>query len=573
MVGSVPGYALFLGGEPSQVSDLLAEIMQRKILVFVCDQSLSSALEQAGLRLDWDSGVVSLDFDHALGFIWRVAQVFGNLEVEQDVIPYVQRRLKGFSLLLGDADEEKMEKAQLAMQLGCPFLSTGSIPPMADIWKLASEETSVNEQVDLSDIVQLAIDQRGMQISVSMPKIPVDYDAAFSGQAVRDLEDGICLKGVELTRISDKVVDGRIQIVGADLDGISGKTQPYGVLVEVSGREMQPDFEPVLERQIETMFNEADGVIHRGQRTLVSLRITQKAIDKGLSLKHLGQVLHARYHNEFGNILSRVQITFFTDPEKVKKLTDTASNIYDARDQRIGDLTDEAVDTFYTCNLCQTIAAGHLCVISPEHPGACGAVDWLDARAAVSIKPVGPNKAITVSKDSLIDERLGQWESVNQMVRQESGGVLNAYSLYSLMEDPATACGDFECITAMLPLTNGVMVVEHGYSGLTPSGMDWDMLYEMVGAGMPVPGFLGHSKRALHRDKYIAAEGGFRRIVWMNHSLREELRPILEALAEKEGLSGYVDMIPTEENGTTEDEILAYISTVNHPALQLAPII
>jgi len=390
---------------------------------------------------------------------------------------------------------------------------------------------------------------------------------------VRDLEDGICLKGVELTRISDKVVDGRIQIVGADLDGISGKTQPYGVLVEVSGREMQPDFEPVLERQIETMFNEADGVIHRGQRTLVSLRITQKAIDKGLSLKHLGQVLHARYHNEFGNILSRVQITFFTDPEKVKKLTDTASNIYDARDQRIGDLTDEAVDTFYTCNLCQTIAAGHLCVISPEHPGACGAVDWLDARAAVSIKPVGPNKAITVSKDSLIDERLGQWESVNQMVRQESGGVLNAYSLYSLMEDPATACGDFECITAMLPLTNGVMVVEHGYSGLTPSGMDWDMLYEMVGAGMPVPGFLGHSKRALHRDKYIAAEGGFRRIVWMNHSLREELRPILEALAEKEGLSGYVDMIPTEENGTTEDEILAYISTVNHPALQLAPII
>jgi len=143
MVGSVPGYALFLGGKPSQVSSLLAEITHRKILVFVCDQSLSYALEQAGSRLDWDSGVVSLDFDHALGFIWRVAQVFGNLEVEQDVIPYVQRRLKGFSLLLGDADEEKMEKAQLAMQLGCPFLSTGSIPPMADMISSNSRSISV----------------------------------------------------------------------------------------------------------------------------------------------------------------------------------------------------------------------------------------------------------------------------------------------------------------------------------------------------------------------------------------------------------------------------------------------
>jgi acetyl-CoA synthase len=157
---------------------------------------------------------------------------------------------------------------------------------------------------------------------------------------------------------------------------------------------MKPDFEPVLERQIETMFNDVDGVVHRGQRTMVTLRVTQKAINKGFRLRHLGEILHARYHNEFGNILNRVQITFFTEPAQIQTVAKRAQVIYEQRDKRLSSLTDEDVDTFYTCNLCQSIAGGHLCVISPEHPGVCGAVDWMDTRAAVNIRPVGPNKAV-----------------------------------------------------------------------------------------------------------------------------------------------------------------------------------
>jgi acetyl-CoA synthase len=311
--------------------------------------------------------------------------------------------------------------------------------------------------------------------------------------------------------------------------------------------------------------------MHRGQRTIVTLRIAQKAIDKGLRLRHLGEILHARLHNEFGSILSRVQVTIATESALIEAIRKKAQAIYEKRDQRLGSLTDEDVDTFYTCNLCQTIAAGHLCVISPERPGACGAVDWMDARAAVTIQPVGPNKAI--KKEGLLDAKLGQWESVNQITAQESGGAIEAYSLYSLMQDPGSACGDFECITALLPLANGVMVIGRAYNGMTPSGMEWTMLYEIVGAGMPVPGFLGHSKRALHRDKFIAAEGGWRRIVWMNHALREELRPALEALADKGEIPGFVEMIATEENALTEDEIMAHMEAVGHPALMMEPMI
>jgi acetyl-CoA synthase len=343
------------------------------------------------------------------------------------------------------------------------------------------------------------------------------------------------------------------------------------LLVEVSGLEMQPDFESVLERQIETLLNDLHGVMHRGQRANAHLRISREAIERGLRLRHLGEILHSRFHNEFGNILSRVQVTFFTDPAQVEQLTAQAQAVYVRRDSRLAGLTDETVDTFYTCTLCQTIAAGHLCVISPEHPGVCGAQDWMDTRAAVGIRPVGPNRA--VEKNGLLDARLGQWESVNQVVQQESGGVRNSYSLYSMLEDPGSACGDFECITAMLPLTNGVMLIDHTYTEVTPSGMDWDMLYETVGGGTPVPGFLGHSKRVVRSSKFISAEGGWRRIVWMNHSLREEMRPVLEALAAAEGLESFVDQIATEQDALSQEEVLAHLEVVGHPALGMGAMI
>jgi len=562
--GSIPGYALLMGDDINQALPILEALTQRQIMVFVVEETLQNALQDAGVALGWDTHVIPLSMPKSLGCIARVAQTFGNINTEAETLTYARERLLGFTILAGNPSPERLDLAQRALSLGCPLLTTGEVPLLAGEWQIPP-----TGNIPPGDIVQIAIEKRGLQIHVPLPTLPIAYSPDFSGQVVRDDACGACLTGVELTVTSEDIVDGQINIVGPDLDSGFSAEQPYAMLIEVSGREMQPDFEPVLERQIETIFNDADGVMHRGQRSMVTLRIAQKTIDKGFRLRHLGEILHARYHNEFGNILSRVQITIFTEPAQVQALHERAQTIYQQRDDRLGSLTDEDVDTFYTCNLCQTIAAGHLCVISPEHPGACGAVDWMDARAAVSIRPVGSNKAVV--KDGLLDAKIGQWESVNKIVAQESGGAITAYSLYSLMQDPGSACGDFECITAMLPLSNGVMVVGHDYEGMTPSGMDWAMLYEMVGAGMPIPGFLGHSKRALHRDKFISAEGGWRRIVWMNHSLREELRPALEALASAAGVSGFVNMISTEQNALSEDEVMEYMSEVGHPALSMNP--
>jgi acetyl-CoA synthase len=567
--GSIPGYALLIGSDVAQALPILESLTQRQIVVFVTEDALQNTLQETGVSLGWDSGIVPLQMTKALGCIARVAQTFGNTDEPDDVLRYARERLFGFTILLGEATPEHLGLAEAALSFGCPLLSNAQLPLSVENWKVSPDYHAAIGGVELHDIVQIGIEERGLKIQVPLPELPVAYSTDFSGQTVRDDSCGACFTGVELVVTGEDVVDGRITLTGLDLEAAAKGNQPYAMMVEVSGREMQSDFEPVLEKQIETIFNDMDGIMHRGQRQMVTLRIAQKSIDKGLSLRHLGEVLHARLHNEFGNILSRVQISTTTDPAQIQAIQERAQAIYEKRDKRLESLVDEDVDTFYTCNQCQTIAAGHLCVISPERPGACGAVDWMDARAAVSIQPVGSNKA--VKKEGLLDARLGQWESVNQIARQESGSAITAYSLYSLMQDPGSACGDFECITAMLPLSNGVMVIEHTYKGMTPSGMDWAMLYEMVGAGVPTPGFLGHSKRALGTQKFISAEGGWQRIVWMNHALREELRSVLEALAAEAGVPGFVDMISTEQNAVSEEEILLYLKSVGHPALMMEP--
>ena len=58
---------------------------------------------------------------------------------------------------------------------------------------------------------------------------------------------------------------------------------------------------------------------------------------------------------------------------------------------------------------------------------------------------------------------------------------------------------------------------------MTPSGMKFSTLAGTVGGGVQTPGFIGHSKHYIGSKKFISAEGGARRIVWMNKSLKEEM--------------------------------------------------
>jgi acetyl-CoA synthase len=428
-------------------------------------------------------------------------------------------------------------------------------------------------------IVEKAIEVRGLKIKVSEIDIPVAHSPAFEGERIRK-DDMQCEFGGQRTpafewltmRDMADVEDGKVEVEGPNVDSVKeGGKLPLGIVIEVAGRKMQSDFEPVLERQVHTFLNEAQGLWHMGQRDISWVRISKDAFKAGFILEHIGKLLHGMYHEQYSNILDKVQVKILTDERKVEELRETARKVFAERDKRIAGMTDEDIDTFYSCTLCQSFAPNHVCVVSPERPGLCGAYSWLDCRAAFEIIPSGPNQPI--SKGNCIEPTIGQWDKVNAFVLKASGGNIERMSQYSMITDPMTSCGCFECIAAILPSTGGIMIVNREYADMTPCGMKFSTLAGTVGGGQQTPGFIGHSKHYINSKKFIAAEGGIRRIVWMPTILKEEIKDAFAKRADDIGLGGekFLDMIADETSATTEEEVLEFITKANHPAVALEP--
>jgi acetyl-CoA synthase len=344
------------------------------------------------------------------------------------------------------------------------------------------------------------------------------------------------------------------------------------IFVEIAGRQMQADFLPILERQIHHLVNYAQGLMHIGQRDIAWIRIAKQAVEKGLTLKDIGKIIHAMYHKDFGAILDKVQITIYTEEDKVQEITAKAREVFKTRDARIADMTDEDENTYYSCTLCQSFAPSHLCVVTPERTGLCGAYNWLDCKASNEINPTGPNQPI--EKGEVLDENMGSWAGVNAFIKQASRGNIEQANAYSIMSDPMTSCGCFECIAAYLDQCNGVMTVDRDFKGdATPCGMKFTTLAGSVGGGNQTPGFVGHSKHYIGSKKFLRADGGIKRLVWLPKQLKEELKDQLNERGKLAGVDNLVDMIADETVGVTQEEILPFLKEKKHPALEMEPMI
>jgi acetyl-CoA synthase len=373
----------------------------------------------------------------------------------------------------------------------------------------------------------------------------------------------------ELTEIEDH----KIEVIGPDIDEFEvGTKHSIGYIVEVAGKSMQPDFEPVFERKFHSYLNCVEGMMHTGQRDMIRIRISKDTFAAGFRAKHIGEVLYAKVKSEFAAVVDRCQVKIITDPEKCTELRhNLAIPAFDKRDERLTTLTDESVDVYYSCIMCQAFSPSHVCVVTPERLGLCGAVSWLDAKATNELDPQGPCQVIT--KERVIDERIGEYEDVNEAVRKFSQGALDDVSLYSIIEKPMTSCGCFECICGIEPLSNGVCIANREYAGMTPIGMTFSELASMTGGGVQTPGFMGHGKHFIASKKFMKAEGGIARIVWMPKELKEQVADRLnETAKELYGIDNFTDMIADETVVTEDPEaLLNYLTEKGHPVLEMEP--
>ena len=89
-------------------------------------------------------------------------------------------------------------------------------------------------------------------------------------------------------------------MIGPEVDEMEfGSKNSIAYVVKVAGKNMQADFEPVIERKFHNYINCIEGVYHTGQRDMQRIRISIDAFNAGFRIKHIGEVLYASVKNEF----------------------------------------------------------------------------------------------------------------------------------------------------------------------------------------------------------------------------------------------------------------------------------
>ena len=579
VTGDIPGVAVILGKAPTTEDAVaLVKSYQAQGILVTLVGDIIDQLAEAGMKTGANLRVIPLGKDvtaviHAVSVALRAALIFGNITPGDagSLMKYTMERVPAFVNAFAPLNDVIVAAGAGAIALGFPVITNQE--------GVAEVPKSLICQPDVSKFNATSLEARDIKIKITNIDIPVAFASAFEGEIIRrgDMQvefDGSRVDCAELVQAVDasEIEDHKITIVGPDVDEMElGSKNSIAYVVKVAGKNMQSDFEPVIERKFHNYINCIEGVYHTGQRDMLRIRIGKEAFNAGFRLKHIGEVLYVSVKNEFDAVVDKCEVTIYTDPAECTRIRhEVAIPTFDKRDERLDTLTDESVDVYYSCILCQAFSPSHVCVVTPERLGLCGAVSWLDAKATNQLDPNGPCQVIT--KERPIDERIGEYEDVNEAVQRLSQGALQDVSLYSIMEKPMTSCGCFECICGIEPFSNGVVITNREYAGMTPLGMTFPELASMTGGGVQTPGFMGHGKHFISSKKFMKAEGGIERIVWMPKELKDFVAERLNKTAkELYGIDNFTDMIGDETIATDPETLVAFLTEKNHPALAMEP--
>jgi acetyl-CoA decarbonylase/synthase complex subunit beta len=397
-------------------------------------------------------------------------------------------------------------------------------------------------------------------------EVKLDISPMYEGERIRKDDlwvelGGPKADGFELTLAApmNEIVDGRITIVGPDLKDVKeGSTIPFGMIFKVGGEKIEKDLESIIERRNHALLSYISGLMHLNQRYDIWMRVGKSLQKKGVtSWAQIFKPIVDLYKAEMP-FIEVMEITVVTDPAAVKAELAKAMEVYAARDSRAKGLHDEDVDVFYGCTLCQAFAPTSACVVTPDRPSLCGAITWFDGRAAAKVDPEGPQ--FPISKEGMKDAIAGEYEPINEMAAKRSGGEYNVMKLYTFFDAPHTSCGCFETIGFYMPEVDGIGLADRDFKGATPNGLPFSTMAGQTGGGKQVVGFLGMGILYYFSTKFLQADGGWRRIVWMSKGLKERVKAgIPEEMYSK---------IATQDDANDIASLKAFLLKVGHPVVE-----
>ena len=581
VTNDIPGFVVMIGPAPSteEAVEIVKGYQSRGIFIFLIGGIIDQMYE-AGVNMGFPVRLVPVTDEiwgvgHIISLVTRTAMIFGNVQPGdwEGFHRYTFDRINAFVNAYKPVADITVACGAGAIKLGFPVITNDT----DDMWSVP-KSLVINE--DTKDWIDTSLEARGIKIKVTNIDIPVAFSTAFEGEIIRKADmrieiDGSRVDCFELVQTKDatEIEDHKIVVEGPEIDEFEeGAKVSVSYTVEVAGKNMQTDFESVFERKFHSYLNCVEGLMHTGQRDMIRIRVNKAAFDAGFRFKHIGEVLYAKIMSDFDTVVDKCQVKIVVDADKNKELRAQANKVFDKRDERLKSMTDESVPQFYSCIMCQAFSPSHVCIVTPERLGLCGAVSWLDAKATYELDPTGPCQIVT--KEKCTDERVGRYEDVDEVVYNLSHGALEHVTLYSLLEDPMTSCGCFECICGIEPCSMGVVITTREHTGITPLGMTFSEMASLTGGGVQTPGFMGHGKHYIASKKFLKAEGGLPRLVWLPSDLKEQIRDKINATAsEVYGIENFADMIADETTCGSGDpeELLAFLSEVGHPVLEMEP--
>ncbi len=369
---------------------------------------------------------------------------------------------------------------------------------------------------------------------------------------------------IEVVKDAERIEDGRIEVIGPEIEDIAGKSLPFGFWVRYYGRYLTDDHLDLLTRWTYFALEQGEGWMLLNTRDTIWLRLHKKYAHKH-DFKRLGQAMINLCKIQFPMVeRADVKILIATEELGGSKLTksiidNVCAPYWERVDEHARRFSDEDVDTFYGCTICQTFAPTHVCVVAPDRPPYCGIITWMGAKVMCDLDPYG--YIFEMPLGECVDPIGGEYTGVNEKIYEKSNRTYKRVVMYSSITYPQTNCGCFEAAIFYIPEVDGLGLVDRRYAGETPLGLTFSRLAGLISGGLQNHGYCGISFRTPRSKKFVRADGGWNRIVWMPKEFKEALTEFIP--------QEIYPRIATEEDCTDPLELRAFLKRVNHPVVQL----
>jgi acetyl-CoA decarbonylase/synthase complex subunit beta len=199
-----------------------------------------------------------------------------------------------------------------------------------------------------------------------------------------------------------------------------------------------------------------------------------------------------------------------------------------------------------------------MCVITPQRYSNCGSISWFDGRASAQVDPKGP--VFAIEKGEVLDTEKGEFSGINESIKQKTLGAVDRVWMYTGFGYPHTSCGCFEAMAFYIPEVEGYGIVDRGFKGVTVNGLPFSTLADSGAGGRQVDGFHGIAIEYLRSPKFLQADGGWDRVVWMPQAVKDRVKEFMPEAA--------IENVATENDVKTVDELKTFLQSKNHPVIQ-----